>query len=1189
MQVLPAGKAFPIPREVANPAKNGGRILSSEIVKAMKLLFVLLTATCLTASAGAVAQRITLNESNAPAKKVFAAIEKQSGFSFMYTYDLLQKARPISVKVTDVSLQEALNECFKNQPLAYNIIDKLIVLKEITPAAPATSLTKDENLLLINVTGRVINEAGKPIDRVTVTIKGTTRATFTDENGEFTLKGVQQDAVLEFTGINVEPYELKISGQTDLEISLRTKVNSLENVFVTASTGYNKISKEKATGAYSVVDSTTFHNRAGMKIIDRLDGIVPGVVFDKKGGTPIQIRGITTLYEQQQPLIIVDNFPFAGNLNNINPNDVETISVLRDAAAASIWGTRASNGVIVVTTKKGRYNQPFRVAYSSNITVNDKRDLFYYPQMSVPDFIEGEKFLFSQGYYDPVLGDTYFWPKVSPVVEILDRLRNGFITQTQADEQINELKKYDVRNDLDKYVYQKAVSQQHYLNFSGGNNTVNYNLSAGYNRLISELKESKADDEFTIASNVFFRPLKQLEIQTGINVTRSTSKAATLNMPAIYPYARLVDAQGNLLAIPYEKRMAYLDTVGGGQLLDWSFNPLRELNLADNSSTSQFLKLNLGISYKITDWLSADVKYQYINESVSLNSYSSPESYLVRSLVNRFTNLEQLDPNLRYPVPLGGILELGNSEIISNQVRGQININKTWGQDNQLSVLFAGDIFELKSSSSNNRFYGYDKELGTYRTNIDYFNFYPLFGQPGNIDIIPNLNNVRQGNINRLVSLLASASYTYKNRYTLYASGRRDGANVFGVNTNNRWKPLWSSGVNWDISKESFYKLIWMPQLQLRASYGYTGNVNNSLFGLPTIEYSAYPADYTSLRFAQIQNAPNPDLRWEESRMLNIGINFNILKNRISGSIDYYNKKAIDLISDIPMDPTTGVTAFTLNSASLKGNGFELALNSRNIVNKAISWQTSFALNYAKTIVTKVGFSGFKASDFITYSIQPAIGKIAYGLSSYRWAGLDPATGDPQGYLNGQVSKDYYSIFFDSIQNQVFHGSAIPLYSGFIRNSFSWKNFTLSSTITYRLGFYYRVPSFNLGYANWTAGHADYVHRWQKPGDEKITNVPSILYPSDDARTQFYQNSEINVLRGDNIRIQDIRLQYDWNKKGLKRFPIQSMQLFVYANNLRIILWRAEKSPFDPDFVGGVNQNGIPAPYSITGGIAVNF
>lgn len=1183
------------------------RLLTRKMLIAMKLTFLFLTVAFLQVSAKSFSQKITLFGKNMPLEKVFAEIKKQSEYVVFFDYDLLKQTRPVTINMKDATIQQVMEECLKGQPLSYTIENKTIVIIK----KQATN-DKVETIEVIgppiDIKGRVVNEKGEPVEGVTVAVKGTNLVTFTNNYGEFSLKGLNNDAVLLFTGTNVETFEIKLNGRSELNISLKTKISSLNEVTVKVNTGYEMINKERFVGSYSQLDSQNYHRRVGMNIIDRLDGMVPGIFFNKKGGSNvqnIQIRGISTLgYENTStaPLVVVDNFPIGNfDINNINPNDVESITVLKDAAAASIWGTQAGAGVIIITTKKGKYNQRFRLDVSSNITIENKPDLFYFKRVSPSDFITIETNLFNQGFYDggDFLSNMFTYPVISPVVEILDKRRNGLISAADSAAQINALRQYDVRNDLNNHIYRQAVRQQHYVSFSGGNNLLAYQFSAGYNRSLNNIEGAKGDDQYTINTNASFRPVANLEIQTGINLSLSQNKGYNFNPTNLFPYSRFVDDNGNALAIPWKYRMGYIDTAGAGMLSDWHYRPMDEIRLADINNTTRFIALKLGLNYQFTNWLKAQVQYQYQVSSSETSNYMSDQTFATRDLINTFANPSTSDPNLRYPVPLGGILDRGNTLIKNYNLRGTLNINKSWGTDHQLTGMAGAEVSDSKGSyGSFQRLYGYNDNTGTYRSNMDYFQVYPLTyaAYPFSSNFIPRNEGYAELDINRFVSLLANAAYTYKSRYTIYVSGRKDGSNVFGVNTNNKWKPLWSAGAGWEISKEKFYNVNWLSFLKLRGSYGYTGNVNNRLSGKFVIADFGSNDFFTGLPYAQPGMAPNPDLRWEEVRIVNIGVDFQALHNRISGSFELFRKRSKDVISLFPMPPSSGVGFFTMNGASMKIKGFELSLNSQN-TKGLIGWTTNFGLSYSKTIITDVYTTrGYKAQDFIQFGLNAVPGRIAFGLSSYRWAGLDPVTGDPQGYYNKQVSKDYNAILNDSIQNQVFHGSTIPLYSAFLRNNITWKGFTLSANITGRFNYYFREPSLSINYSATMDGTnymAEYYDRWQKPGDEKTTNVPSITYPSPaDAsnRNTFYQYSEIHVKRGDNIRLQDIRLSYQWNNKNLKRIPVQGMQFFFYPNNLNIILWRAEESHYDPDFSGNDSApTAAPIPKTWTAGITVNL
>ncbi len=295
-------------------------------------------------------------------------------------------------------------------------------------------------------------------------------------------------------------------------------------------------------------------------------------------------------------------------------------------------------------------------------------------------------------------------------------------------------------------------------------------------------------------------------------------------------------------------------------------------------------------------------------------------------------------------------------------------------------------------------------------------------------------------------------------------------------------------------------------------------------------------------------------------------------------------------IGSVPLAPSLGVPSASVNSASLKGVGFDFSINTK-IVNKEFSWIAGANFSYAKVKVTKIYLPFlYKASDFVGFGIHPSVGKVAYAISSYRWGGLDPDNGDPIGTLNGKPSKSYENIFNDTVNNQVLHGSAIPLYNGNLMNTLNWRQFSISFNILFKFNYYYRKPSLNYEslFSNWE-GINEFENRWQKKGDEKITNVPSMIYPIPvelTGRDAFYQYSEVNVLRGDNIKLQDIRIQYSPVVKTL-RFAKQ-INFYLYFNNLNVLLWKKDKSDYDPDNPAGTLGE-VPPSKSITFGMNIGF
>ena len=1052
------------------------------------------------------------------------------------------------------------------------------------------------------ITGTVLSgEDQKPLSgAIILDVKSNNKAS-TDANGRFKLITADTAGYLVISYIGFKTTQIKFSrgDHQPLRLLINPETANLKEVNV--STGYQTLPKERATGSFVQLDSTLVSRRVSTDVLSRLDGVVPGLLFNRNtvngqaGQSDISIRGISTLFANNQPLIVIDGFPYNGDLSNLNPNDVLSITVLKDAAAASIWGVRSGNGVIVITTKKGKRNQALKIDLNANVTVSEKPNLYYNPNfLPSGTFIDLEQQLFNAGAYNSDLNTGY--KAVSPVVQILAAQRDGTISGSNATAQINALRNSDVRNDLTKYFYRHAVTQQYALSFSGGNEKTDYYFSLGEdNSLASQVGNS--NNRITLNSFYNFNPVKNLTINIGYNLNQANSKnnspvnsIITTSKNAIYPYARLVDDNGNGLSIIHDYSSSYINSAGNGKFLDWSYNPLQELENADNSSKSLDNRLNFGVNYKFLKNFSADFKYQYENSSFNLNDYYGLNTYYARNLINRYSNVDT-SGNLNTPIPVGGILQTSDSFLISQQGRGQLNYNSNWDDKNQITAIAGFEISQAITKSDANTAYGYDKNTAISNANINYLSTFPL--NPTGSSTIPTTLGYGE-TTNNLVSYYSNTAYTYDRRYTFSLSGRIDKSNLFGVNTNQKAVPLFSTGISWEVSRENFYHLDWLPYLKLRATYGYTGNINTNATAVTTLRQ--FPANYNPYPngnpFDFIANPGNPELRWEKDRMINLALDYGFKNQIISGSIEYYLKSGHDLFGNSPLAPSTGLNTFFGNTADIKGHGIDIVINSRNLSSPNFSWTTNLLFSYVLDKITKYDAS-ISPNSFIELSnastLNPLVGKALYGIYSYKWAGLTHNAGDPQGYLNGKVSTDYSSILSQiSLTEMDYNGPARPTTFGSLRNNFSYKEFSLSVNISYEFNYYFRRNSYTSSNLPWQ-GNSDYFLRWQKPGDEASTNVPSFqLPPYTTDRDVFYQYSSSLVDKGDNIRIKDIRLSYDLDKSKFKHLPFSHISIYSYVDNIGI-LWRANKDHLDPDLVIGSSLSAYPLPRTYAFGIKENF
>lgn len=1034
------------------------------------------------------------------------------------------------------------------------------------------------------------DERSNPIPGVAIGLSENQIISYTGNDGSFSFLLPRTDTVLlqirhmGYRGVDtlvIPP----LSGS--LDINMTVNANRLKEVEV--STGYQTLPRERLTGSFEYVNNELFNRQISQDVVSRLDGLVPGMLFDKRGGssTAFRLRGLSTITPSiAQPLIIVDDFPYEGDIHNINPNDVENITVLKDAAAASIWGARAGNGVVVITTKKSLLNKPFTISATANLSMQDRPDLYYHPQMTPSDFIDIEQFLFDQGAYDNSLSNSITWPVITPAVEIMERQRQGVISINEANQLLDDLRARDIRRDLLEYVYQKPVAQQYALNVNGGSARIAYLISGGLDRSIDQ-QVGDGYQRVTLRSQSTFKPIKNLTVQTNIvyaNSRRESNGLGELRTGAtgrVYPYARLVDDEGLPAILEQNYRLGFVDTAGSGRLLDWYYRPLEEIDLSDNTTRIGDLLANLSAAYRILPSLQGELRYQYQHQYTHGRDHRSDRTFYTRDQINRFTQIN--GEQIYYPIPLGGILQLQDGDRHSHTIRGQLNYDADWTENHRLSVLAGGEIRQMRNLTRHDYVYGYDDELMLGQP-VDLVNRYPIYGGMA-FDSQLGRPPAFSGTDNRLLSLFANVAYTYRTNHVFTASARRDASNLFGVATNDKWKPLWSAGYKWNLSDETFYRWDWLPYASMRATYGHSGNVNNAIAAVTTIDYIGQ-SPLARNPFALVMNPPNPDLRWENVAMTNIALDFGFRGGNLSGSVEYFKKNSTDLIASIPADITTGFTTLTRNVAELETSGWDISLRSRNLVGE-FGWSSDFFLSVNRTLVKKYLIERNRASEMVTNggNLIPIEGYDAYNIVSYRWGGLDPQNGDPLSYVDGILTADYMDIVNNTTKEDlVFHGSATPRLFGSLRNTWTYRGLSLSANITYRAGYFFRrpsieyVPLLNSG----VVAHGDYYRRWQQPGDEQHTTVPSMIYPADSRRDQVYRDSEATVERGDHIRLQDINLSYRLNRATFPALPAQSVSVILYARNLPII-WRANDLGLDPDF------RGIPAPISLSLGLNLTF
>lgn len=1072
---------------------------------------------------------------------------------------------------------------------------KILLLSLLMMVSGIIGAQQPDNPVL---SGKVfVDEDKSPLPGATIVVSGTTFGAVTGNDGifSFNLPKGEYKLKISYIGFETQLLTVNLPLEDTLEIYLGKSEMDLSEVQV-VSTGFEKLPKERATGSFVQVDNELLNRRISTNILERLEDITPGLIFNRSGTAAdrISIRGRSTIFSNAQPLVIIDNFPYDGPIENINPNDVESITVLRDAAAASIWGARAGNGVIVINTKRGDFGKEMKVSLNTNINVVKRPDPFYVPLMGPSDFLDNEIRLFGQGFYRSLENSPSRAP-LTPAIEILIMQRDGLISETEAQQRLENLRNQDIRNDIRDHLYRESVFQQHALNIRGGSGKQNYFLSAGFDKNLEELVGNEFN-RWTLNAGQTFRLAKdKIQIGTGIYFTRTNRvsnnpgpNAFSMTTASLrpYPYGRLMDENGNRLPLTNNFREPFKRTAESIGLLPWDLIPLSEIELLDNRTVSNDIRLNTDISYNINDNFKAALLYQYWSNSSQTNDFAPQQSYRARDLINRFTQVSA-NGDLSYPVPMGGILDHSDRSSNSHNLRLQLNYSKKWDNRHELTALGGYEIKTLQSLRYGTRFYGYDKETGA-NNPVDFVSLFPQFQNNATRNQIP-FGSSTTGQVDNFLSVFANAAYTFKNRYILSASARRDASNLFGVATNQKWVPLWSAGLGWIVNEEGFYRSGFLPYLKLRATYGENGNVDKNVSALTTARVFG-TARFTGLREAVIVSAPNPDLRWERIRILNLATDFETKDGILSGSVEWYRKEGLDLIGVRPFAPSTGYPNFRGNFASTLTKGLDLQLGSW-VYNRKFRWRTDMFYSHVNEIVTDYeiespAFSylsqGAGAGSSVV--ITPQKGRPLFAVYSLPWAGLDPDNGNPLGILDGEPSANYSALINNNTPSSlIYNGPSRPVTFGAWRNTFSYGGLSVSMNISYRFGYYYRRQS--VLYEQVLTGlqaHGDYALRWQQPGDERITQVPSIPGARNPQRDNFYTYSEALVEKGDHIRFQDINISYTWNRSENRKLPFQKLEVYSYLNNIGI-LWKASDDPLDPDF------RTMKPLRSFTAGIRIDF
>jgi len=1135
-------------------------------------------------------------------------IEDLSGFRIAYSLEDVEKYTAISLEKGTRSIEKTLslvlsttNLGFRQQGNSIIIISRRRDKKDFSglPAQEANSDSYNAGSAAtdISVHGKITNQKGDPLAGAAVNIKGTHITVLSDAKGGFELKGLKPDAILVFTYVGYEKLELPFDGNPDMSIKLNVFVRLLEDVNVVVSNGYQNLPKDRATGSFGYLDSKTLDQTLSPSILDKIRGQVAGLLVDTR--TPdgtftyrnnsaqnvIRIHGVSTYNTDESarsPLIVVDGFPTELPLSSFNPDDIADISFLKDAAASSIWGARASNGVIVLRTKRGKTQKQLSVNFSSTFSIAGKPRLNYLPLMNSAQLIDFEKEMIDKGFETDQYSQTFGYP-LSDAAEWIFAAQRGTATTVQKDSALAVLSSRNSGYDqVQKYLLRPALFSQHAISVSGGTENARHYLSASY---ANELPNTKGNssDRITVLANNDFKFLDRFTLTTGINMSWFKDKNNGIGLTALtgstnklLPYDQIVNDQGQRVQKYYSFYSGYVKTLDTQGYLPWTYNALDELDNADNTTNENNYQFSAGLNTKIIRGLTADVLYRYEgSNNLTENNYNI-NTYTARNTVNYYTYYDPTTQALSYGIPMGGMLNTTNYTTRGYSLRGQLNFARSFAGIHDVTVLAGAEQRKVRAISRNANYYGFTDQSQSFQPVNNYVSpgyLQTVYGYPQYFQQGGSLSDLEQ----RFLSYYANGAYTFLSRYTASGSIRLDDFNYFGRNSNNNPRPLWSAGLAWVLSREPLLKQVkWIDNLKLRATYGYNGNIRRDVFPYTSVSLASSVNSITNQPSAYVANPSDPNLNWEKTRIVNFGLDFAFLRNRLSGTVELYTKKGTDLIYSVPINPTNGFTNIYKNAANLNGNGFDITLNGKLIEQKNFDLVATINFAYNRNIVKD---SRFTTNTSVSTTGSPLTGYPLDYLFAYRWAGLD-SIGRSKVYAADGKTVYYAGDYISDRKDLKYMGQTTPRYFGGFQLAARYRSFQLTVNTSYKLGYVlaretltgYPTSKF---YFPGTPLDGEIAKRWRNPGDEKITNIPGLssdftAYNS----LNRYQQADINVINANHIRMEQVSLNYTLPDKLFNNAIIKGITAGASVRNLGVILWN--KQGIDPDYQPNASTGMLP-------------
>lgn len=1110
---------------------------------------------------------VTINVKNESVEKVLKRINKETNLNFFYDPAILSKASSVTLNVKDMPLQKVLNMLSVQTGLNFQRINNTISVNWETNSKQPIQSPKEK------ITGTIKDNNGDPVIGASIQVKNTGIGTITDYNGQFSLSNVPENGILIISYIGYDTEEIPVNKKKNLQIVMKENTKQLEEIVVVA---YGTAKKSSFTGSAEVVKQDRIEKRVVADVSKALEGTVAGVQSTSGSGQPgsgasMVIRGFGSISASNTPLYVVDGVPFDGALNTINPNDIESVTVLKDASAGALYGSRGANGVVMITTKRGeRDDNQISINLKANWGISS-RAIPKYETVNEAEYLElafeayKNELIYTEGI-DPLLAGTQ-------AIEVMKGMAKGVLGYNEEynpfnmplQELINPITgkinptaqlKYheDWKDELSNH---NPLRQEYQLSVTGGNKKTQYMISMGYLDEVGLLQTTEFErytgriNIDTQAKNWFKTGFNASFAQTSTNYN-SASGSVISNlwytsqiMAPIYPVyehntdgSLKTDANGNKI-YDYGKNRIALANSNAIALLHED----KENNTRDNLSARTYIQLSTNDDeYGIFKGFSlmANLGLDYFNTHEM--SYSNPYTGNAATTAGSLTKAVQRQLSYTF----------------NQLLTYQRNI-----RSHSLDVMIGHEYYELKQQF-----------LGAQKTGFPFGGLYEL-------SAAATLSGASsQTDKYAIESFLSRVNYNFAQKYYFSASFRTDGSSRF--HKDSRWGKFWSLGTSWRISEESFMKKYdWVNNLTLKASFGSQGNDNIG-------SYYAYQSLYNmglsngSLNGAGINSLENKDLKWEKNENLNIGIEARLF-NRLSLTAEFFNKHTKDLLLNMPKATSSGFDAYPANIGSMRNMGLDVTVTVDILKNSDLKWTLIAMGSHIRNKILKLADKPEIISGSNIFKEGETVNSFYLPIS----AGVDPLTGNQLYWVDHDKNSNIVSKYkTDDVtltaNSREIVGNRIPDLYGSITNDFSYKGIDFSILTTYSIGGEMLDGVYgsmmNVGYKGYV-WHKNALRRWQQPGD--ITDIPKIMWD------QQLRVTDKDLINASYFAIKNITLGYTFPKDWLTKIKMDNIRVYATANNLTLF---SHLKGMDPqyNFTGTVGYTYTPSrTYSI--GIDIKF